>query len=133
MQIMAALQNGTAFFASTSLLAVGGALALFRSTEVMLKVLAILPLGIETSRILWEVRSCSRLLQVLPGRTGSDHVAILLGAMPFASEKDTPAAEAHVVRTAFTRPHFAARSSSPSPGWFISPWVLIVTTAAAVW
>ena len=30
MQIMAALQNGTAFFASTSLLAVGGALALLR-------------------------------------------------------------------------------------------------------
>ena len=56
MQIMAALQNGTAFFASTSLLAVGGALALFRSTEDMLKVLAILPLGIETSRILWEVK-----------------------------------------------------------------------------
>ena len=33
MQIMAALQNGTAFFASTSLLAVGGALALLRSTN----------------------------------------------------------------------------------------------------
>src|SRR5258707_9464562 len=31
-QIMASLQNGTAFFASTSLLAVGGALALPRST-----------------------------------------------------------------------------------------------------
>ncbi len=29
-QIMASLQNGTAFFASTSLLAVGGALALLR-------------------------------------------------------------------------------------------------------
>ena len=32
MQIMASLQNGTAFFASTSLIAVGGALALLRST-----------------------------------------------------------------------------------------------------
>ena len=31
-QIMASLQNGTAFFASTSLLAVGGGLALLRST-----------------------------------------------------------------------------------------------------
>src|ERR1700681_3998208 len=30
MQIMASLQNGTAFFASTSLLAIGGALALLR-------------------------------------------------------------------------------------------------------
>ena len=40
MQIMAALQNGTAFFASTSLLAVGGALALLRSTNEALAVLA---------------------------------------------------------------------------------------------
>src|SRR4249919_293711 len=32
-QILASLQNGTAFFASTSLLAVGGALALLRSTN----------------------------------------------------------------------------------------------------
>jgi uncharacterized membrane protein len=30
MQIMASQQNGTAFFASTSLLAIGGALALLR-------------------------------------------------------------------------------------------------------
>src|ERR1700746_1145694 len=31
MQIMASLQNGTAFFASTTLIAVGGALALLRA------------------------------------------------------------------------------------------------------
>jgi uncharacterized membrane protein len=56
MQIMAALQNGAAFFASTSLLAVGGALTLFRSTEEALTVLATLPLGVETSRILWDLK-----------------------------------------------------------------------------
>src|SRR6476659_64661 len=33
MQIMASLQNGTAFFASTSLIALGGALALLRATN----------------------------------------------------------------------------------------------------
>ena len=33
MQIMASLQNGTAFFASTSLLAIGGALTLLRSPD----------------------------------------------------------------------------------------------------
>lgn len=36
MQIMAALQNGTAFFASTSLIAIGGTLSLLRSTEDVL-------------------------------------------------------------------------------------------------
>src|ERR1051325_3803461 len=36
-QIVAALQNGTAFFASTSLIAIGGALTLLRSTEEILQ------------------------------------------------------------------------------------------------
>src|SRR5689334_23106988 len=38
MQVMAALQNGTAFFASTSLFAIGGALTLVRSTDEVLGV-----------------------------------------------------------------------------------------------
>ena len=36
-QIVAALQNGTAFFASTSLIAIGGALTLMRSTDEVLR------------------------------------------------------------------------------------------------
>src|SRR5438128_5113896 len=46
MQVMAALQNGTAFFASTSLFAIGGALTLIRSTDDVLNVVATLPVGI---------------------------------------------------------------------------------------
>src|SRR5437660_12788025 len=57
MQVMAALQNGTAFFASTSLFAIGGALTVLRSTDDVLRVVATLPVGIETSRTLWEMKS----------------------------------------------------------------------------
>src|ERR1700682_343425 len=46
MQIMASLQNGTAFFASTSLIAIGGALALLRSTKDALGVLSELPVDL---------------------------------------------------------------------------------------
>src|SRR6202165_1791291 len=56
MQIMAALQNGTAFFASTSLLAVGGALALLRSTNEALAVLRELPVDLSPSPALWEIK-----------------------------------------------------------------------------
>ena len=43
MQIMASLQNGTAFFATTSLFAIGGALSILRSSDEMIAiVLAIL-------------------------------------------------------------------------------------------
>src|SRR5437879_1099294 len=57
MQVMAALQNGTAFFASTALFAIGGALTILRSTDEVLRVVAGLPVGIETSRTLWEMKS----------------------------------------------------------------------------
>ena len=55
-QIMSSLQNGTAFFASTSLFAIGGSLALLRATDDVLKVFADLPLGLDTSRALWELK-----------------------------------------------------------------------------
>jgi uncharacterized membrane protein len=41
----ASLQNGTAFFASTALLAVGAALTLLRATDDVLTILARCPLG----------------------------------------------------------------------------------------
>ena len=56
-QIMASLQNGTAFFASTSLIAIGGALTLMRSTDDLLAVASTLPFGVETSRALWELKT----------------------------------------------------------------------------
>ena len=100
-QIVAALQNGTAFFASTSLIAIGGALTLLRSTD-------------EISRWSRRCRSASRRR----GAMGSEddglaiifvyaffkfgwayrlynYVAILVGATPPAKDKDTPEAKAH--------------------------------------
>src|SRR5579859_4335931 len=62
MQIMAALQNGTAFFASTSLLAVGGGLALLRSTSEALAVLSALPIDISPTPALWEIKCVGLIL-----------------------------------------------------------------------
>src|ERR1700754_571092 len=56
MQVMAALQNGTAFFASTSLFAIGGALTILRSTDEMLNVVSTLPVGLQMSRMVWEIK-----------------------------------------------------------------------------
>src|ERR1700684_4679358 len=49
MQMLASLQNGTAFFASTSLLAVGGGLALLRSTSEAVGVPRELPIDLSPS------------------------------------------------------------------------------------
>ena len=66
MQIMASLQNGTAFFASTSLLAIGGALALLQATSDALAVLRALPVDITPSPALWEIK-CVGLILIFIG------------------------------------------------------------------
>src|SRR5450759_4349509 len=106
MRIMAALQNGTAFFASTSLLAVGGALALLRSTNEALAVLGELPVDLSPSPALWEIKCVGLILIFIYAFFKFawsyrlfNYVAILLGAMPPAQQRDTPEAEAHVIRT----------------------------------
>src|ERR1700675_2315357 len=62
MQIMASLQNGTAFFASTTLLAVGGALALLRATNEVMPLIDKLPIGFRASPALWEIKCIGLLL-----------------------------------------------------------------------
>ena len=55
-QVSAALQNGTAFFASTSLIAVGGTLSLLRSPDAVLPLMSVLPGAATGSRELWEMK-----------------------------------------------------------------------------
>ncbi len=122
MQIMASLQNGTAFFASTSLLAIGGGLALLRGTSDALAVLGALPIDLTPSPALWEIKCVGLILIFIYAFFKFawayrlfNYVAILLGAMPPASQKDTPQAEAHVMRTTH---HAAVRSR----GAAFQPW-----------
>ena len=148
MQIMASLQNGTAFFASTSLLAIGGALALLRSTNEALAVLRALPIDLSPSPALWEIKCVGLILIFIYtffkfawAYRLFNYVAILFGAMPPAGQRDTPEAEAHVQRTTrlfeaagrhFNRGQRAFFFALGYLGWFVSPWVLFATTAAVV-
>jgi uncharacterized membrane protein len=148
MQIMASLQNGTAFFASTSLIALGGGLALLRSTSDALAVFGALPIDLSPSPALWEIKCVGLILIFIYAFFKFawsyrlfNYVAILLGAMPPATQRDTPQAEAHVIRTTrlfeaagrhFNRGQRAFFFALGYLGWFVSPWVLFVTTAMVV-
>jgi len=148
MQIMASLQNGTAFFASTSLIAIGGALALLRSTNDALAVLGALPIDLSPSPALWEIKCVGLILIFIYtffkfawAYRLFNYVAILFGAMPPAGQRDTPEAEAHVQRTTrlfeaagrhFNRGQRAFFFALGYLGWFVSPWVLFVSTALVV-
>src|SRR5580704_3536333 len=148
MQIMASLQNGTAFFASTSLIAVGGGLALLRATNDALAVLSKLPVDLSPSPALWEMKCVGLILIFIYtffkfawAYRLFNYVAILYGAMPPASTRDTAETEAHVIRTTrlfeaagrhFNRGQRAFFFALGYLGWFVSPWVLFASTAAVV-
>jgi uncharacterized membrane protein len=148
MQIMASLQNGTAFFATTTIFAIGGSLALLRAGPDAAVILGKLPVDLSPSTQLWEIK-CVGLILIFVYTFFKfawayrlfNYVAILYGAMPPAAKRDTPEAEAHVMRTSrlfeaagrhFNRGQRALFFALGYLGWFISPWVLFVTTAAVV-
>ena len=147
-QIMASLQNGTAFFASTTLLAIGGALTLLRSTDTAMSVLATLPLGIRNTPAMWEFK-CIGLTLIFVYAFFKfawayrlfNYVAILLGATPPVEKRDTPEAQTHVMRVTrvfqsagrhFNRGQRGFFFALGYLGWFISPWVLFASTFAVV-
>jgi uncharacterized membrane protein len=146
--IMTSLQNGTAWFASTTLIAIGGSLALLRATNEVMPVLQNLPVGFSTSPAMWEIKCFGLILLLIYaffkfawGYRLFNYVAILIGAMPTAAQSHTPEAEAHVVRTTavfqaagrqFNRGQRAFFFALGYLGWFVSPWVFLVSTAAVV-
>ncbi len=148
MQIMTSLQNGTAFFASTSLFALGGALALLRSTDEVMSMISTLPFGLETTRELWEAKTVGLVIVFAYAffKFGwsyrlFNYVVIMLGAMPFASEKDDPEAIRHALRVSrlfelagrhFNRGQRAIFFALGYLGWFIGPVAFMVTTAAVL-
>jgi uncharacterized membrane protein len=148
MQIMASLQNGTAFFASTSLLALGGALTLMRSPDDLMSVVTTLPLGVRVERDLWEIKTIGLAVILIYAFFKFawsyrlfNYVAILYGAMPPVEEKDKPETEVHVQRTTqmfenaglhFNRGQRAFFFALGYLGWFVGPIALMLTTVATV-
>jgi uncharacterized membrane protein len=146
--INASLQNGTAFFASTSLIAIGGALTLLRSTDDVMNLFADLPLGLATTRVAWEIKVLGLAVifvyafyKFAWSYRLFNYVAILLGAVPPVGTGDRREAEAAAERVArmnvvagrhFNRGQRAFFFALAYLGWFISAYVLLASTAACL-
>ena len=147
-QVSASLQNGTAFFASTSLLAIGGALTLFHSGGGIISLVSALPFGVVPTRLQWEAKTlglATILVYAFFKFAWSyrlfNYVAIMLGAAPPTSEKDTAEAQEYVHTAAqvladagrqFNRGQRAFFFALGYLGWFVGPLPFIVTTAGVV-
>jgi uncharacterized membrane protein len=144
-QIIAGLQNGTAFFASTSLIALGGSATLLHSTEDMLTVIAALPFGEAVTHTQWELKVVGLMIIFIYAFFKFawsyrlyNYVGIMVGAAPPAAERDEPQAKAYAQSAAsvitdagrhFNRGQRAFFFALGYLGWFLGPLPLIATTA----
>lgn len=146
--ILAGLQQGTGFFASTSLLAIGGAFALLNSTDVILQVAADLSLPVETNRALWEIKVLGLMLIFAYGffKFGwayrlFNYASIVMGAVPEAGMADSEAIRKLAVQAGdmnvlagrhFNRGQRAFFFSIGFLGWFAGPIVFAAMTLAVL-
>lgn len=144
--IMTGLQQGTAFFASASLVAVGGCFAMLRASGEALAVLTDLPLVPDTSRGAFELKLLG-LICILAFAFFKfgwsyrlfNYCSILIGAVPIARDELTVP---HHLETAVRRAtrmnvlagrHFNAGMraiffSIGYLGWFLGPAAFALTT-----
>lgn len=146
--IIASLQNGTAFFASTSLLALGGTAALLRSSDDMMRVATDFPFGFVPTRAMFEIKVIGLLIlfgyaffKFAWAYRLFNYCAILIGATPPAkSENDderrriaTYAGRMNIAAARqFTRGQRAFFFALAYLGWFLGPYVLMVTTGVVL-
>jgi len=142
--IMSGLQNGTAFFASTSLLAIGGCFAMLNSADHVYGVMRDLAIVEAIPKGLFEAKVVG--LMLIFGYAFFkfgwsyrlfNYASILIGATPTAAHAAEPetvaAAERAAVFTITAGRHFnhglrAFFFSIGYLGWFVNGWTLIVTT-----
>lgn len=144
--IMIGLQQGTAFFASSSLFAIGGCFALLGAGDVVLSVLSDVPYATAPSQPVFEAKVIGliALLSYAFFKFGwsyrlFNYCSILVGAVPVVKDEASHMAETEAaVRRAARMNVLAGRHFNAGLrgiffsigylGWFIDPLVFISTT-----
>jgi uncharacterized membrane protein len=144
--IMVGLQQGTAFFASSALIAIGGCFALLNASDHVLMIVADVPLAAQPSRQAFEFKVLG-LIAILAHAFFKfgwsyrlfNYCSILVGAVPMHKDAahDPAELEAGIERAArmnmLAGAHFNAGLraiffSIAYLGWFINPAALALTT-----
>lgn len=142
------LLSGVAFFASTSILLVGGLLAALGATDQAVRVLADLPLAIPTSRSVWELKVLLLVAIFIYAFFKFawsfrlfNYCSILIGSAPLVPDNEAQA-EAYASRASkvntsaanhFNRGLRSYYFALAALGWFIHPIAFIVGTTWVLW
>jgi uncharacterized membrane protein len=143
-QLMAGLQNGTAFFASSAFLAVGGTLSALSFTDAALDVFSVLPFSGHTTRVAFEIKVLGlatifaySFFKLVWSYRLFNYVAILMGSMPPVGHPDAAEVEQSIQRSArmnisaarhFNRGLRAYFFAIAYLGWFAGPVTFMATT-----
>ena len=142
--INATLQNGSAFFASTSLLAIGGGLAALRASDQAIQVFSTLPFGIETTTQIYDIKALGfsaifvyAFFKFVWAYRLFNYCSILIVSAPPPSALGTQEMDEAIERAArmnieagkhFNRGLRALFFVLAYLGWFVNPWVLIAAS-----
>jgi uncharacterized membrane protein len=147
--ISASLQNGTAFFASTSLVALGATLSLLRSTNEFISIFHDIPFAEVPTKAGWELKIIGlavifayAFFKFAWSYRLFNYCSILIGATPQPESHNVKEVKRALHRAAamnivagrhFNRGQRAFFFALAYLGWFISPWVFIITTGASLY
>lgn len=146
--IMSSLQNGTAFFATSTLFALGATLAMLRSSNEVLIIFSDLPFAEQPTRAVWDIKiiglACILVYAFFKFSWAYrlfNYSAVLIGAAPGrdAGEERINAAAKRaagmniVAGRHFNRGQRAFFFALAYLGWFLSPWFFMGTTCAALY
>ena len=145
-QIIAGLQNGTAFFASTSIIAIGGCFALLNATDQVLRVYADLPIDVTGGRAAFEFKVVG-LIAIFGHAFFKfgwsyrlfNYASILYGAIPMRAELEAePERSESLIKSAIMMNVLAGRHFNAGLrsiflsigylGWFVGPLFLVGST-----
>lgn len=145
-QINMTLQQGSSFFASTSLLAVGACLGLMNASDRAVEVVQTLSFGHAGNRQLWEIKLAGLMVIFVYAffKFGwayrlFNYCAILIGATPEGERRTSDEAKAMADRAArmntiaaahFNRGQRAYFFALGYLGWFAGPLVFAISTTA---
>jgi uncharacterized membrane protein len=144
--VLAGLQQGTAFFASTTVFAIGGCFALMNASDQVISVFRSLPVSLPSSRSMFEMKAAGLLLIYSYAffKFGwsyrlQNYCSILVGAVPLVLNGETvpddvrKAAKKALIFNQLAGRHFnaglrAVFFSIGFMGWFAGPYVFFGST-----
>ncbi|MCB9947025.1 MAG: DUF599 family protein [Rhodospirillaceae bacterium] len=141
--------TGIAFFSSTTILIIGGLVALLGARDQAIAALALLPFADTTTPAAWEIKVLLLLTIFVYGFFKfawafrlANYCSILIGSGPIQGRVLTPEGEAHACRAAAMlalvarhnnhgfRAYFFALAAL---GWFVHPMVFVAATGLVIW